>query len=324
MVVSDTNPSLYGEVTVRRKVPSVYTVEKGDTLWEICDHYYGDPWAWPQLWAANRNITNPHWIFPGDQIVMLSPSAATGTSKGSETLVTIPELKRSRGPVSIRQLGFVDPNELKASGEIVGSREEWLMLSVGDVTYVRGEGAWKPKAGDTYSIYKVREKLKDSSGKEIGNLVEVLGTARVRQVQKNGIASAVITEAYGVMEREDRVGPLRKTFKRVPARPADKDLDGKIVADLRGWEMVGTDEIVFIDRGKSQGVVVGNRFLVTRQGDGYDLMMPSEAKEDKRFPKENIAEILVLETRDDASVGLVTRELREVRPGDEVRLRKGY
>src|SRR3954465_10904107 len=26
----------------------VHVVQEGDTLWDISDHYYGDPWHWPE------------------------------------------------------------------------------------------------------------------------------------------------------------------------------------------------------------------------------------------------------------------------------------
>ena len=45
-----------------------HTVKKGDTLWSICEKYYGDPYLWPELWEMNQFVTNPHWISPGDII----------------------------------------------------------------------------------------------------------------------------------------------------------------------------------------------------------------------------------------------------------------
>ena len=49
-------------------VPYEYEVEDGDTLWLISQEFFNDPWLWPNLWALNPHITNPHWIYPGDII----------------------------------------------------------------------------------------------------------------------------------------------------------------------------------------------------------------------------------------------------------------
>ncbi len=55
-----------------------YTIEKGDTLWDISKRLFGDGSYWPKLWALNNNsITNPHQIRPGRAISFMPGS---GTS----------------------------------------------------------------------------------------------------------------------------------------------------------------------------------------------------------------------------------------------------
>jgi hypothetical protein len=46
-----------------------YTIQPGDTLWDICARLLGDPFYWPKLWSLNQYITNPHWIYPGNLLV---------------------------------------------------------------------------------------------------------------------------------------------------------------------------------------------------------------------------------------------------------------
>ncbi|MBW2623090.1 MAG: LysM peptidoglycan-binding domain-containing protein [Deltaproteobacteria bacterium] len=49
----------------------VYTVKKGDTLWDISSKFYSDPFLWPALWALNQErLTNPHWISVGDELII--------------------------------------------------------------------------------------------------------------------------------------------------------------------------------------------------------------------------------------------------------------
>ena len=48
-----------------------HKVEKGETLWSICEKYYGDSDLWPKLWQMNPFITNPHFLNPGDVITLL-------------------------------------------------------------------------------------------------------------------------------------------------------------------------------------------------------------------------------------------------------------
>ena len=48
----------------------VHTVKQGDTLWEVSKQYLKDPFLWPQIWEMNSQVKNPHWIYPGDQILI--------------------------------------------------------------------------------------------------------------------------------------------------------------------------------------------------------------------------------------------------------------
>src|SRR5690606_19072828 len=65
---STTRLSVSGE----RSVPDTHRVERGDTLWDITNRYFGNPWEWPKIWSYNPEITNPHWIYPDDSIALRS------------------------------------------------------------------------------------------------------------------------------------------------------------------------------------------------------------------------------------------------------------
>ena len=51
-----------------KETEGVYTIKKGDTLWDISSKFLKDPFLWPTLWQRNPYITNPHWIYPGNPI----------------------------------------------------------------------------------------------------------------------------------------------------------------------------------------------------------------------------------------------------------------
>ncbi len=48
----------------------VYTIRRGDTLWDLAARFYGNPYLWPQIWERNRYIADAHWIYPGDPLLM--------------------------------------------------------------------------------------------------------------------------------------------------------------------------------------------------------------------------------------------------------------
>ncbi|BDG05926.1 LysM peptidoglycan-binding domain-containing protein [Anaeromyxobacter oryzae] len=54
--------------------PDTYTVRPGDTLWDLSGRFLNNPWYWPKIWSYNPDITNPHWISPGN-VLKFYPSA---------------------------------------------------------------------------------------------------------------------------------------------------------------------------------------------------------------------------------------------------------
>jgi nucleoid-associated protein YgaU len=63
----EAKPPGTGEKLAHRKRhrPRVYTVRRGDTLWEIAEAYYGGGWHYRAIARDNRRqIHNPHWIYP--------------------------------------------------------------------------------------------------------------------------------------------------------------------------------------------------------------------------------------------------------------------
>ncbi|MCA9669250.1 MAG: LysM peptidoglycan-binding domain-containing protein [Myxococcales bacterium] len=326
-LIGSANPALWGGRRAYRvpkhrgRVPEYHTVRRGDTLWDLCDYYYGDPWAWPQLWAYNKGVSNPHWIYPGDKLRML----AGRRTRGGVALVRIGgRVRYRRGPIQLHQVGYIDPKTLEASGGVVGSRHEKLMMSPYDEVYVKGEDKFRPQVGQQVTFFKVRRKLKHK-GTTLGHVIEILGSGRVRKVNKHKVATVQLYASRAPIERGARVGPLRRTYKRLPRRPADRDLKAHIVDLMRNEKtLIGTDELVFIDKGRKQGVELGNRFLVLRRGDGYRQILTEPEDDNPKFPYEVVAEIAVLDLRDDASVGYVTKAKKDLRVGDLLRLRRGY
>jgi len=50
-------------------ISKIYEVKKGDTLWDISERYTGDPFNYPMI-ASDNEIKNPHYILPGQRILL--------------------------------------------------------------------------------------------------------------------------------------------------------------------------------------------------------------------------------------------------------------
>src|SRR5262249_34232253 len=58
-----------------------YTIKAHDTLWALGKQFYNNAYLWPQIWEANTWITDAHWIYPGDVLLLegeIAPQATAG------------------------------------------------------------------------------------------------------------------------------------------------------------------------------------------------------------------------------------------------------
>ena len=319
------------------QAPDRYTVQKGDTLWGICDAYFHDPWRWPKVWALNPDVTNPHWIFPGQTIrIGGMTQSAPGSDEGarpslvkpmSELTRVAPAPPRPPGSGALREVGFVDTEELAFAGTISGSREEKIMLASGDQTYVEFAKDKLPRLGQRYTVYKVDSDhpVKDpEAGKVLGYLVRIFGDVTIEGVTDRTIATGTLRDVVEPIERGYRVGPLFRQFKTIKPRPSATSGSARVVAAVQPNLLIAEGMFVVLNRGRHQGVEAGNRLRILRQGDGYRPVMEAWETNDDRFPADAVAEVIAVDVREDASVAWVTGGNRAIRIGDIADLKKGY
>ena len=65
-----------------------YTIKQGDTLWALAQKQLGNAYLWPQLWESNTWITDAHWIYPGDVLLIESEVAHAAEATTGTTTIT--------------------------------------------------------------------------------------------------------------------------------------------------------------------------------------------------------------------------------------------
>lgn len=144
----------------------LYRVEVGDTLWNLAERFFGDPYLWPQLWERNRYVEDSHWIYPGDPLVIEiaattidevaaipdggaeADDAVAGGGMAADDTAAAAEfnLDRSEGPPEalgseddIYCSGFIGDLDLSFERRIIGSEFENLAPRMpGHTTAVQG------------------------------------------------------------------------------------------------------------------------------------------------------------------------------------------
>jgi LysM domain len=305
-------------------VPPTHVVRSGDTLWDLCWSYFNNPWEWPRVWSYNPEITNPHWIYPGDQVRLRARTEERPAQPGEPRprQAQKPPRAAPTGTFDLRQLAFLAAEELALAIAVDGSPEEKLMLVTGDEVYLSYPEGRPPRVGQRFAVYLERERVHHpDSGDEIGAFVRIVGEVEVISAAAGKRARGVILDSVDAIERGMGVGPVRRQFRNIEPVPAVVELEGVIVAEIKSEELIGTHQVVIIDRGARDQVKVGNRMHVIRRGDAYETVMGPYSyigKNDARYPARSIGEILIVQTGARTSIAIVARSERELGVGDHV------
>jgi hypothetical protein len=322
------------KVEVPSNVPQTHTVKDGDTLWDITQTYYGDPYRWPQVWSYNPDITNPHWIYP-DATVQLRPEDGNVVETAPKGFKRVNRFSGITAPAVYQaEYGFLDSNALKDSGYIIGANEEHMMLAESDVAYVRFAEEVEPEIGRLYTVFRKIEKIERESW-EKGELIRIIGAVRLEDYdEKRRLGHAVVVRALEGIERGFRIAPTERNFHWVSVVPAEVSLRATVVASLYPRKLPSTNQIVFVNVGAEQGVVLGNRFYIVRQGDEWrrsaegkigreietTVPLPDEPE---HYPWEVVALGRAVNVQPNTTAILLERATRAVRMGDRAELRKG-
>ncbi len=334
--------------------PRNHVIQPGDTLWDLSGKYLDSPWFWPKLWSFNPQIENPHWIYPGKEILLGPAGAQTPAQLTVDVEDVIPPTElgdlsrgqlgpgqvldaadavtvggaypiggvRPRGPAVLRN-SFVTATQLEASGSVVAAYEEKMILTAGDRIYGKFRDPDSVKVGDRYSVYRTEGRITHpETGREVGWKTVILGTARVTAVEPGRAASLVITYVNDGIERGDLIGPAVEQARRpLFVRPNRSSVDGYVIG-VQPSIVTGASEynIVYLDKGKEDGVDVGNTFEVVRSGD--PLTEPVDRPlNTPGLPREVIGQLVVFDSQERASSAYVRRSVAELLVGDHVEMR---
>ncbi len=153
---------------------SEYTIKPGDTLWDIANTLFKDPFLWPFIWKANPSITNPDLIYAGNKLTVpsLAPieramQAPAGPSPVAEAVpAPAPEPKPQEGISAARPLQPKPPvptqEEALTGGEKIIVPEEEAQPVTDKYSFL--SAGFVNDAESTGTIVGPKEHVKDDHG----------------------------------------------------------------------------------------------------------------------------------------------------------------
>ncbi|MDX8385564.1 MAG: LysM peptidoglycan-binding domain-containing protein [Gallionella sp.] len=283
---------------VRNDAPDRHIVVKGDTLWDISGKFFNDPWKWPHIWGLNKeSINNPHWIYPGDIILLdresgtlrieQAESAAIPDSSQSETIVTpstdsnvvklsprirvnqsdrnaIPSIPAKAIEPFLSKPLVVDEEELEGSPTLIGAREGRVILGSGDTGFVK---QMPDDQGTQWMLYRPGKTFVDpDTDEELGIEAIYLGNAEVRKFAE--VSTVAITYTKQEIYPGDRlVVPAPEDFKTYLPRAPEIDISAQIISIYGGVLQGGQNSVITLNKGAREGVENGHVLALYRKGE---------------------------------------------------------
>jgi hypothetical protein len=279
----------------------VHIIEPGDTLWDLSARFLTNAYLWPQLWDVNQYITDSHWIYPGDPLLVPGaptliaeappaapppppPAPAPEEPEAEPEEPAAPPLPPPPAlvPVAVESdiycSSYIE-KDFQAPALFIAEREEGAktVLSTGDIVFLSQGSRDGIAAGRYYSVAIPEHEVWHPVRKEdlLGTSVRTIGRVHVVAVQEAS-ATAEIVGACDAIE----VGSYLVPFEEVPVplsspvafRTDDVEISGEnpayIVHVSDDKLSFGQGDMVNLDVGSADGVQPGDVFTVFREWGG--------------------------------------------------------
>lgn len=330
--------------SVKAGAPQVYVVKKGDTLWDISGKFLSKPWRWPEIWASNKHVKNPHWIYPGDRLLLCSLNGKPLIGKdegdgcdgiirrytgGGTTLrpqVRIEALNNSVPVIPLAHIqqwlersSVLPADAIANTPYILGTADNRVLAGKGQSVYVRGQGL---ENGQRYGVYREGEPyiVVDEQGKKQNLGVELLQVASGVAVRnENDITTVELTDSYnGEVRRGDRVMLEQEAMLPTLFYPIDAKQvrdGGKVIRVLGSIGTAAKNGVVTVDRGTADGVEIGQVFSTYQEG---EIVQDPKTKEKVKLPGQYVGSLMIFKSFDRISYAYVLESELPIKVGSNI------
>ncbi len=308
--------------------PRYHIVSPGNCLWNLANRYLGNPYLWPHIWESNRNIIkNPHWIYPGQRLV-IPPIAATyvpselhDAPAGVEiTILEVPEPAVAYD-MALR-CGYITNEHVNNPTYIISTVDPDIDGIFNGVEVFIDAGTNRNlEEEQLLLIFNINTNVNHPiTGRNLGHIIDISGILKVLEVQQNTARCLISNSFKDSIEIGNYVVPYRSPDipYDVTFETSDRLLEGTIVA-INTQGLTKSQAFVYLDIGENQNLDVGDIFEILKPenrvshpatGRGVDL------------PELIVGHIQVLNVQTNTSTGYImdiTNRI-DLNVGDKVRL----
>ena len=310
-----------GPAVVEHETGFYYTVQKGDTLWDLSRQFSNSPWQWTEMWRENEQIVNPHRIYPGERIRLYRRKGAhrygvEGADKDTGARAKFAPDSIAYYYAAINHVGFIRKQPVEPHGTVYKVREAREMIYEEDIIYIKPEGNHSLSPGSRYTIYRTLQPIRAiHNNAYIGIQHYLTGVVEIIQQEEDFVIGKVL-KSYRPILVDDKLMPFNRRSQRIALQESQEGIEGRIIEAEEHQTMIGDTVIAFIDKGKADGI---------KPGQFYSLYYQDEHSVHTASGKQTIltpvdfGELLVVHIEDTTATVLITRTEQEFGAGAKIR-----
>lgn len=268
------------------EAPEEYSVNIGDTLYDICDQLIDEADYWPKLWAFNPTIENPHFVYPGMRLRFYA-----GDDKSPPFLQVVTEddiLPVAKGKISEAELvredisGMLMRSEIPQGTTILDPSDIDALLRV-DHLFVEVGGNYKAKSKDVViPAFVVSDKIAEL-GLVVGGSAGSFLVDKGQQIiikKKDGLAAgttySVVRKGDDLRNSKGKVVGVRYEFVAQIQVMTQDQKDDEIFKGVVVFNRLGVEPGDIVIAYRSVKRVVPNELVVDGEGSEQEVVDFSE------------------------------------------------
>ena len=205
---------------------------------------------------------------------------------------------------------FISNNVVQDYGKLVNSFDEKTLFSTHDYVYVEFDEKIDVAIGDKYSFYRNVGQVSHKNSDRKGFEYTITGSLKVVE-RSDKKWKCIITDTLGYIERGTRITAYTPKIERLTKTYNSRLIEAVLISSYHNSQTyVGYGDIAYIDRGRADGVELGNIFEV------YGFKDRATWKNISSNPTYKNGELTVISVTDNFSTVIVSAMKRDFIIGD--------
>lgn len=205
---------------------------------------------------------------------------------------------------------FVTTNMLQDLGVVKAAKKESVFIHKFDTVYVEFEKGVKVRPGDLFSVYSAGGEVKHRVSDRAGYQYSI--TAQLKVIKKiDDVWECMVIDQSGILQRKDRVTVYTPKISKIARTFSRRTIEAAMIGGFRDSPGgISYGDVVYLDRGRADGVELGNIFEV------YSFLDRGTNRRITPSPTYKTGELTVINLTDNFATALVSKASNEMAFGN--------